>query len=193
MPGAEAPPTLQDTLVGKELPKAGIRIDGNFEDWSGILPVFSHKGTARKGNLAIDKIFLAVDEKNLYMRFDVKDATPSSLFHPHNFDAYHNSSYGVDLQNGMKHLVAQITYDVQAGRYFVEVVKLANRSSQSIDKTYGNFAMKGSSVEVSFPLETIKKSLGMPAVGGYIVTGRDGYTDKAWIDGDRTTPRVLIF
>ncbi len=193
VPAPEETATPQDTLVGRDLPHATIKIDGNFEDWNGILPAFSHKGNAKKGNLAIDKVYLAVDEKNLYMRFDVKDATPSSFFHPHNFYTSHFVSYGLDLQNGMIHLGAECNYDPRESRFYVEIPRFRNNQRESLDKTFGNFGMKGSSFEASFPLEIIKKNLGVPAVGGYVVIARDGYIDGRWIDGDRTTAKMFVF
>jgi hypothetical protein len=71
---------------GDPLPKATIKIDGKFGDWNGILPAFASGTMSPKDrSFAIDKVYLAVDEKNLYMRIDIMDVTPSSFFHPNNF------------------------------------------------------------------------------------------------------------
>jgi len=98
-PSAKAPAEVcpkNAPRKGEPVPQAAIKIDGNFDDWNGILPTFTHAGWAGKKNLATSKVYLAIDNKTLYMRLDVADSTASSFFHPYNFSTDDNSSYGLD-------------------------------------------------------------------------------------------------
>ena len=202
-PSVEAPQnslssaTLRD---GDPLPLASIKIDGDFSDWNGILPAFSHQGSASHQNLAIDKVYLAVDTINLYMRLDIMDATPSSFFHTHNFYMDDSSSYGLDLENGLNHVVTQVNFDnsLTVRRWYVEIGRIINGNWETIDKkwTWGNYAMKDSSLEASFPLKTIKQYLGS-TLGCYHVSVRTFYFDSRWIavqgSGDTTEAKQFIF
>jgi TolB-like protein len=160
-PSAGAPATvvIKDTLsYGDRLPEASIKIDGNFDDWNGILPAFSHAGRVGKRNLAIDKVSLAVDEKNLYMRIDIMDVTPSSFFHPNNFDTSLSSSYGLDLVYGMNHVIPEVRFDAnpQVLRFIVQIARIDRGHWELIKNISGNYAMKGPSLEAAFPLEPIE-------------------------------------
>jgi hypothetical protein len=168
-----------------QLPKASIKIDGSFDDWNGIPPAFmSGIGLPETKNLAIDKIYLAIDEKNLFIRFDIKDATPSSFFHPNNFNTSHNSVYAIQLVHGAYTIDAQVYFNAHpdSNRWFALLRrKLAGGDWDQTDRTSGNYAMKGQSLEISFPLEQIKKNLGVPAIAGHLmVHAYTGYTDPNW-------------
>jgi TolB-like protein len=160
-PSVKAPETvvIKDTLSdGDRLPEASIKIDGNFDDWNGILPAFSHAGQAEKMNLAIDKVYLAVDEKHLYMRLDIMDVTPSSFFHPNNFNTSFSSSYGLDLVYGMNHVIPEVRFDAnpQVLRFIVQIARIDRGHWELIKNISGNYAMKGPSLEAAFPLEPIE-------------------------------------
>jgi Caspase domain len=164
---------------------ASITIDGNFNDWNTIQPAFSRVASSSSGvspAFAINKVFLAKDAKNLYMRFDIMDSTPASLFHPQNFDMGHNSSYGVDFQNGDVHVIAHITvlYDPNVHRWRAEIGRFDDKWSY-VDTDSGQYAMKGSSLEASFPLALIQGTLGPLSSSGYhAVSARSGYIDGDW-------------
>jgi hypothetical protein len=181
-------------LIGDPLPKASIKIDGNFDDWKTIPPAFSATGSPKKdvaANLAIDKVYLAADENNLYMRLDIMDTTPSSFFHRHNFNTDHNSSYGLDIENGLNHVVVHVgfappvnsPYGTFIGnRWYAEIGRIVSGNWEYIDRVFAYYNMKGSSLEASFPLKTIQKSLAdLPTGGSCNVTARSGYIDGQWV------------
>jgi hypothetical protein len=181
------------------LPRRTIKIDGSFNDWNGIVPAFTSGTLSPKDvNLAIDKVYLAVDEKNLYMRFDIKDVTKSSFFHQNNFMTSHRSSYGLDLESGMNHVVVKLYYNIGGSRtgWQVQVIKLVNGPIVQIDMTSGKYAMKGPTLEASFPLEPIKKNLGTPS-GPYIAFARTHYDDDRGQavagTGDVTEEKLFTF
>ncbi|MGA2765238.1 MAG: hypothetical protein ABSG17_17965 [Spirochaetia bacterium] len=203
-PSAEAPATVvpkAELSYADPLPQATIKIDGNFDDWDDILPAFA-SGTRSIENksLAIDKVYLAVDEKSLYMRFDVRDRSRSSFFHPNNFDTAHSSTYGIHLYNGIDQVNCEIVFDPspRVSQWQIGVVSYSNGGAARIPGTYGSFAMKGSSAEVAFPLELIKKVLGVPGASGHCqVSAYSGYHDSNWQwiqnSGDNTTSKEFIF
>ena len=200
-PSAQTPAEVvpKDALQnGDSLPKASIKINGQWDDWNGILPAFtSGRGSPEKENLAIDKVYLAVDQKNLYMRIDIKDVTPSSFFHPHNFMTDQRSSYGLDLENGKNHVIVQVIYSIGAkqNEWLVITNRWLTDHSADISKTT-YYAMKGPRVEAAFPLKAIKENLGITS-GSYKVTARTGYCDAQlnWVEGvgDRTESKQLTF
>lgn len=183
---------LQD---GDPLPQAAIKIDGKFDDWKGILPAFA-SGTAfpAEKNLAIDKVFLAVDAKNLYLRLDVKDDTPSSFFHPNNFDTRHNTNYALGLSNGGREVEAHIQFhkDPRQNRWMIEIFKKVNGGAWEFVPANNNYSMKGSSLEASFELEQLKKALGDLSelsrydVRAYISYPDDQFQNYAGCDGTET-------
>jgi hypothetical protein len=180
------------------LPAADIRIDGNFNDWGPLTPAFLATGSSVAANLAIEKVYLAVDAKNLYMRFDLKDHRPTTGANTHNFDSSHNTSYGLDLVNGDAHLVVNVNY--WEGRkipWAVEVIRQAKGTWETVVSTASNLSMKEGSLEVAFPLAAIRKYLGPIAAGSYYsVVARTGYSDRQtqkWVNGDRAAPKLLTF
>ena len=53
--------------ISSPIPIATIKIDGKFDDWQNIEPIFLGASGA-KGALGIDKVFLAEDSQNLYLK-----------------------------------------------------------------------------------------------------------------------------
>jgi len=183
---------------GDSLPQASIKIDGNFDDWNGIPPAFTGGiRSPESENLAIEKVYLAVDEKNLYMRFDIRDITPSSFLHPNNFNTGHKSSYGVYLVNGTNQVVVKIYYSLSEGRWFVLVGRVVGENWKTVDSATGNYAMKGPTFEAAFPLEPIRRNLGAASgsciVGAY--TGYDNAQGNQLVEGSRdsTETKLLNF
>jgi len=84
----------------------------------------------------------------------------------------------------------------QVLHWYAEVGEWVSGRYEIIDKSISDYAMKGSSLEASFPLEPIKKHLGaIPKGGCYYLTARTGYTDNndRWVEGDRTETMLLTF
>jgi hypothetical protein len=182
------------------LPQATIKVGGNFDDWKDILPAFSAVGSPKKGivpSLVIDKVYLAVDEKNLYLRFDIKDMTPSSTDHPQIFYMGKNCTYTVDLLNRAYHITAHVNFDAKRNGWFTALGLHENvKWVRDIDLTYGNLAMKGSSLEAYFSLKSIRNNLG---VDGTQVEFNEvtGCFDSQWNwlegSGDKTESKQFTF
>ncbi len=200
---AKAPTVAQPQAVVKQelssydsLPKASITIDGNFDDWNGVPPAFSNSFSAKTGSLSIDKVYLAVDSDKFYMRFGIKDTTPSSFFHPNNFDTSHKyPSYGLDVKSARSWLVIQIFLDSNpqaANRWLAQIGRMDTNGKNwsEVSKTL-NCAMKGSSSEAAFPLELMKKLLGSP---NYHIVARTGYQGaQGWVSGNGTLAKFFSF
>jgi hypothetical protein len=142
------------------LPIATMKIDGNFDDWNGILPALSEP-IRGKGNLNIDKVFLAEDSKYLYVKFDIKDDTPSTLFHRYNFDTSHNSYYAVYMESGSDCIILALFFDTNpqwGNRWDSSVNKRVNGKWSWTNGT-AKWFMKGSSFEAAFPMDVIRKTL----------------------------------
>jgi len=163
----ERAPQLRALRNGDPLPVASISIDG-FPDWSTITPAFIGKGLA--GNLHFDKIYLAVDEKNFYVRMDINDHTASSFFHPHNFYTGDSSNYGISMTMGSDSITAHAYYNPKRNVWAAEMTRHVGKASALVNRA-SELRMKGASVEMSFPLGVVKESLHLPVAGGPIEVG----------------------
>jgi len=179
-----------------QVPKASIKIDGKFDDWSEVAPVFtSGLRVVEDKKLAIEAAYLAVDEKNLYMRFDIQDLTPSSLLHPNNFCTHQDTIYGFDLFNGTYHLQAHIQF--HGNSWTVALTREVGGRWDMIGKAY-DYAMRGASLEASFPLSLIKQYLGTSISGGYYeIAAFSGFSDGGatwhWVQGDYIGRKKVLF
>jgi hypothetical protein len=177
------------------LPVASIKVDGNIDDWAGIVPaILNHSYDT--GKLTIDKVFLAMDDDNLYFRMDIKDDTPSSFFHPSNFDTAHNSQYQLIIENKRIWVVLNVIYDVKGGRWAFEVGRDVS-GRWTADRNNGGYALKGSSLEARYPLSRLREYLGGAEGDLITIRAKTGYSDSdwKWVDGsgDDTLPRNLTF
>jgi hypothetical protein len=181
------------------LPKASIRIDGNFGAWAGIPPAFlSGTKAPRNKQLAIEKVYLAVDDKNLYMRIDIKDDSPSTLLHPDNFDSQDFwTQYGINISNGDNLVQGMVSFDSKANFWKVVVRRKVNGRWENLSTT-NNYSMKGPSLEAAFPLEVLKENLGELEAGAYYLTNPNtGHSDQLnhgkWVPGDSVPQEMFIF
>jgi hypothetical protein len=156
------------TPEGQPLPKASIKMDGKFDDWTNIPPVVlsSQNGT---DNMTISKVFVAADTKNFYIKLDIADKTPSSFFHPDNFNAKNESpSYGITVDTGesRKNLRVRL-FNVQSSNgsadgsslgWFVEIGARDKDIFHRIASGY-QYKMSGYSAEISLPLAKIQDLL----------------------------------
>jgi hypothetical protein len=151
------------------LPRASIKIDGNFDDWKNVPPVVVDSQNATD-NMTVSKVFLSADTKNFYVRIDIADKTPVSFLHPHNFRQTDDlPSYGITLEsdNGRKSATVRLVYhnhDSTRG-WFVEIGVLEKTSFTSPfgrvinSVSQGDAAMKGSSAEIAVQLDRIRRLL----------------------------------
>jgi hypothetical protein len=180
------------------LPIASIKINGNFDEWNGIPPALIGNSTQR-GSLFIDKVHLAVDEQNLYMRFDIKDDTKSSFFHPNNFDISHDwNEYGLMIQYQSLELGVRVGCN-RKSRWTAVVFKKPRPEAQGVNiapETH-EVVMKGSSLEAAFPLKVIREYLGPLTPGMYYkIHAYVWYHDGGYINGiapDYTQSRAFTF
>jgi len=181
---------------GAALPVASIKIDGNFDDWRGVVPAFAF-GTASPAekNLEIDKVSLAVDAKNLYLRFDIKDVAPSSFFHPNNFNTKHLSNYAIHLSSGPREVEAHVA--LTQNQWKVEIFKKVSGGGWVFVPATNSYSMKGSSFEASFQLEQIRKALrDHTELAGYWVNAYVVYPDdkrRYWTPCDSTLTKEFLF
>jgi hypothetical protein len=143
---------------GGALPKASIKIDGNFDDWTNIPPVALGAREATGGR-AISKVFLAVDSENFYIRIDVPDDTPSSFLHPHNFDES-GPFYAMEINSGntSKNLIVRLLHGWPFSGWGVELGFHEDGAFRLMDRE-GQFSMKGSSLEMAVPMAKIRSLL----------------------------------
>jgi hypothetical protein len=195
-PAEDATPLKDELEAYDQLPVASIKIDGNFDDWNGI-PAAIRNSSSKTGKLGIVALTLAVDSNKLYARIDINDPTSPSFFHPSNFDTDHNSVYKVAFENGWAWAVLEITYDASkwGGRWTMELGRTVD-GKWAPDRNSGSYALKGSSLEMSYPLDRLKEYL---AVGdtSVKVTAQSGYSDANWKvvegAGDSTPSKLLRF
>jgi hypothetical protein len=165
-PAAETPPAI---LLGQPLPRASIKIDGNFDDWKNIPPVAVGSQDA-KDNRTISRVTMAADAKSLFIRLDIADKTPGTFSHPHNFrEGPDKESYGITIDNGESPKNASVRLYHNTGNFpggwMVQIEVRENDTFAApygrayITGSQGDFVMKESSVEIAVPLDKIIKLL----------------------------------
>ncbi len=180
------------------LPVASITIDGNFEDWKSVAPAFGAPQSAKEGDLYIDKVYLAVDSENLYMRMDIKDRTQSTSAHLNNFHKGHALvSYGIDMKSAKCWLIVELILLADSGNNWVARIARLDLKGRNWREASGpqKYALKGSSMEAAFPLSLIKKNLGsFPSSTYYQISARTGYQgNSGWLKTDETPEKSFSF
>lgn len=185
------------------LPTAAIRIDGNFDDWNSVPPVVIQDAPDKS---SVSKVFLAMDKENFYVRLNIADTTQRS-FQGHNFSELPGDSfYAIDIDNGdsQKNVILRIVHwDHPWGGGLGWYLELCHGVKGSFHHPYdypkslpsiGQYAMQGSSLEISVPLTKVRKALGDPGpTGKYRVFG---WTGKGWddiSDSRQTDPGYFSF
>ena len=180
-----------------QIPRAAIKIDGLFDDWKGVPPIFmAGKQSPQNLKLAIDKVYLAVDEKNLYMRFDIKDTSPNAFLKPNNFNTEQHSQYSVTLNNGSNRVEILVRYYAESNSWGGLAQKFISEHKWEAITSTVSFRLNGPSLEAAFPLDQIRKKLGVLDPGRYYKvfagTGRSN-DDWRWIPGDSTITKHVTF
>src|SRR5208283_4786025 len=146
-------------------------------------------------NMTISKVFLAVDKENFYIKLDIADNSPSSFFHPHNFDAMHDSpSYGVTIDTGDsgKNLSVRLFHSEGEELKHGWLVQIGVRERETFRKIdyVDQYEMRGSSVEISLPLPKIKGFLSdLSQTKEYRILG---WTAKGGVPTSETSARAAI-
>jgi hypothetical protein len=160
------------------LPAASIDIKGSLDQWKNIPPALvgtsslSGAVSMQVGNLYIDKIYLAGDTKNLYMKFDIKDDTKSSFFHQNNFTTGHDHvSYGVSIAYGDLLMGIELHFNRGSTWKAVVYINTGHSGKNPPVSVTDDYVMKGSTVVAAFPLKPIRDYLGSLAPGRYYQLG----------------------
>ncbi len=104
---------------GGSIPSAAITIDGNFDDWKGVRPLFVNElpeNAAEKPALRISSVSLAKDSEFLYMRYDIADPTKPTFLRPHNFSEAGAVEYSVSIGEGRQYMVSASSSSRGRGR-----------------------------------------------------------------------------
>lgn len=176
-PLASAPATVLGDFVS--LPEATIPLRRDFSGWKGILPAFvAHP--ANTGSLVMNKVYLAVDSRYLYMRFDIAATGRIWFLHPSNFDTHDNSSYGMDINYNGRHMSANVGYWTGDHSWHVGIYQQRTDGTwATVYSSTAGYMMRGNSLEAKFPLRIIRKYFGtVPPLVYFNVVARAGYTDK---------------
>jgi hypothetical protein len=153
--------TFGETLRGGEaVPTTTIRIDGNFEDWKNVRPVFvkDPPGKDEKDlSLKISKVYLAIDSEYLYMRFDIADPAKPTLLRPYNFSEANVTEYKVYIGEGPNNMSLDVHFEraTKGGRGGWSVY-VAQHGGNFKRLGQGEHQKKGSSLEARFPLTLVR-------------------------------------
>jgi hypothetical protein len=175
------------------IPTATIKIDGKFEDWQNIPPALTD-GQENVGSMDIERVYLARDSKYIYTRVDLYDRTPTSLGHPHNFDAKHMSHYHVTVHlpgSVMLELSLVYNYYSSSKAWFTQIGKNDLGKWELVARA-GSHSMRGSSCEARYPLSAVRKYVAEGEI--YPVSCTAGWVvDGKWMSVDFATLKVLQF
>lgn len=179
------------------IPWASIEIDGKFNDWENVRPLFISEppGKAAGGlDLKLVRVCLAKDSRYLYVRYDVADQTKPSFFHPHNFSDGRYSEYQVVISKPKDYFYVSLVtgFDVKKNAWYSYVTKGAG---ELVRAGFGAHQMKASTMEARFPLSLVKGLFDEGAF--YPVMAQVGYNtgepDWKWNRTDMTESKRLKF
>ena len=109
------------------IPRAVIRIDGSFDDWAEVRPLFLRppSDTSTEGqDLKLARVSLARDHEYLYVRYDVADQGKPTFFRPHNFNERSYSEYQLVVSKPGSYYVALTTgFDVRKNAWSTYAAK----------------------------------------------------------------------
>jgi hypothetical protein len=178
------------------VPAASIRIDGSFDDWKDVKPLFVKEAPAEGTpdlNLKLTRVYLARDRDSLYVRYDIADQAKPTFLRPHSFSEKNNSDYQVNIAlSSGKWVSLIIGFDKAKSGWSA----YATRGSEPYERLgTGSHQKKGSTLEARFPLALLKGAL---AEGGvYSVMAQVGYNtgepDWEWHRTDWTESKQLTF
>lgn len=139
------------------VPVATIKIDGNFDDWKDIRPLFIKDPSDRSEpapDLMMVRVCLAKDSEYLYVRFDIADQTKPSFLRPYNFSKKEYSQYEVAVSKPGSYWITLTTaFDKNRNTWSTYVAK-GNGTYRRLGS--GTHQMKGSTLEARFPLSLCK-------------------------------------
>lgn len=178
------------------VPTASIRIDGVFDDWKDVRPLFIREPPGKAGeelNLKMARVSLAKDSQYLYVRYDIADQAKPTLLRPYNFSDVSNSEYQLVIHLASSTWVSLIVgYDTRKRAWSAYAVRGAEPHQRL---GLGSHQKKGSTLEARFPLSAFK---GVIAEGTtYGVMAQVGYNtgepDWRWHRTDVTEMKQVTF
>ncbi len=180
-------------LNGAPLPKASIKIDGNFDDWGNVPPVAVGSQDATD-KMSISKVCVAVDAESFCIKLDIADKTPSSFLHAHNFSENPgNPFYGISIDTGeSQHNVSVgiLHWDRHPYKWQVLIGVWEKTVFRTIE-IMEQYVMKGSSVEIAVPFALIKSRLG--DLGPTRLWRAYGWTTTSSSSREKSTGNANIF
>jgi hypothetical protein len=190
-PAAGKPPSGAFTI-----PRAAIKIDGNFEDWNGITPAFlDPAGDALDSNKSVDIVacYLATDDTYLYVRIDIGDERKPSLFRPHNFQWDVWTTYQLYL-SGFDTSSFKLGIQYNQNQWETTATKSDLRfSGKALDTISGDDCrLKGASLESRFPLSFLAPSISHGVEGSANVRTLIS-RDDSMVTTDTTEKRNVVF
>jgi hypothetical protein len=181
---------------GGSIPRSVIKIDGSFDDWRDVRPLFV-KDIPDKPPESLDlelaRVYLARDHEYLYVRYDIADQTKPSLLRPHNFKEGRYSEYQVVISKPNSDWVSLITgFDVKKNAWYTYIAK---KDAKYARVGYGTHKMKVSTLEARYPLSLVKGLI--EDDGFYSVHAQVGYNtgepDWQWRQTAVTESKQLKF
>ncbi len=194
-PVEEAPPAVEEELANNvPLPVATIKIDGKLEDWKDVPPAFIDEVSDR-GNMDIERAYIAKDDKYIYTRIDIADQRPTTWLRPHNFDNSRLSLYSINIMDRNFWLGLTVQFDIGLKRWITRINTGTeySRDYKIIGDSLGAFSLKGSSLEARFPLSAIDKYI--LKGHSYMVNCGVGYNDEKgkWVLVDEARAKTFTF
>jgi hypothetical protein len=172
-----------------KVPLASIKINGKFDDWSDIRPMFvdtvgDKLGLQPDEGRDIEKVYLARDSKYIYVKFDVADGKLNSLREP-TYDVVIKINQGVDI-------LLKTYYNKYQHKWISMIGKWEKDTEDWSQIGTGSHRRKGSSFEARFRLLLINKYVQMGL--SYKINANIGYHDKGkYIHVDNTQERTIQF
>ena len=185
-PSVEEEPSKPELL--DKIPHATIKIDGKFEDWSDIPPMFIDEVGDKVGSengMDIEKVYLARDSKYIYVKFDIADGS---------FNSQWETRYNVVIHITQGVYISLTTrYNKYRHKWTAIISKYEDATKEYDVISTGWHRRKGSSFEARFLLSSIGEYVQMG--DSYYINAEIGYQDEKnrFIGPDPTQGRTIQF
>jgi hypothetical protein len=175
-------------VLADKVPFAHIKIDGNFDDWSEVHPIFIDAiGDARGSEKGMDikRAYLAQDANNLYMRFDIEgdNINSAKLDEAYRFVIEIRSRVWVNVATQFK---------PNKRRWASEITMWDGNKNRGADICSGHHRIVGKSLEARYRLSAFNRYV---KKGTFYRTSADTCYDKNenWFQADATESRRIQY
>lgn len=172
------------------VPRAAIKLDGKTDDWFNVQPVIvdmvgDDEATKTKRGTDIGNIFLARDDKYLYVRFDLADGPPNSYLSPTRY-----VEYNLNLYQPAPWIFIRLQTRFENTQWRAQLTEWNSRTRSMKVFATGQLRIRENLFEAKYPLEAIAKSVENASL--LLVSANAGFDNSGtWIDTDRTVSRVV--